>query len=97
MALDLRGPGVLCIGSTGDVWIKGNVMNVVLKRVLIALILVVVCVVILAATKSYGIWVITGFAVFLFILGLLGKGKASDKSGEAPSDDGRKPGHDENT
>jgi uncharacterized membrane protein (DUF373 family) len=55
-------------------------MNVVLKRVFIALALVAVCVVILAATKSYGVWVITGFAVLLFILGLLRKEKTPDKA-----------------
>lgn len=71
-------------------------MNVVLKRVFTALVLVVVCAAILAATKSYGIWVITGIAVFLFILGLLRKEKAADKTGESRSDKTRKPGHEEN-
>ena len=70
-------------------------MNVVLKRVFIALALVAVCVVILAATKSYGIWVITGFAVFLFILGLLRKEKAPDKAGEPRDDNRKKPGQEE--
>lgn len=74
---------------------KGRFMNVVLKQVFTALALVVVCVVILAATKSYGIWVITGFAVFLFILGLLRKEKAPDKAGEPRDDSGEKPGQEE--
>ncbi len=69
---------------------KGRFMNVALKRVFIALALVVVCAIILAATKSYGVWVITGFAVFLFILGLLRKEKAPDKPGETRNDDGEK-------
>lgn len=71
-------------------------MNVVLKRVFIALGLVVVCAVILAATKSYGIWVITGFAVVFFILGLLRKEKAPDKAGETRNDNGEKPGQEKN-
>lgn len=71
---------------------KGRFMNVVLRRVFTALALVVVCVVILAATKSYGIWVITGFAVFLFILGLLRKEKVPDKADEARNDNEKKPG-----
>ena len=37
-------------------------MNKVLKRVLIAAALVTVCAVILAATKRYGVWIITGIA-----------------------------------
>lgn len=75
---------------------KGRFMNVVLRRVFTALALVVVCVVILAATKSYGIWVITGFAVFLFILGLLRKEKVPDKADEARNDNEKKPGQAEN-
>ncbi len=71
-------------------------MKVVLKRVFIALALVVTCAIILAATKFYGIWVIIGFAVFLFILGLLRKEKAPDKTGEAGNDDGKKPRQGEN-
>lgn len=58
--------------------------------------LVVVCAVILAATRSYGVWVITGFAIFLFILGLLRKEKAPDKAGETRNDDGEKPGQEKN-
>ena len=67
-------------------------MNVVLKRVFIALALVAVCVVILAATKTYGIWVMTGFAVFLFILGLLRKEKTPDTADEVREDKGEKSG-----
>jgi len=65
-------------------------MNVVLKRIFIAAALVVVCVIILAAIKSYGVWVITGIAVLLFIFGLLRKEKAPDKAGEAQDDCGEK-------
>ncbi len=65
-------------------------MNVILKRVFIALALVAVCVAILAATKSYGIWVITGFAVFLFILGLIRKEKTPDKADAVRGDSGEK-------
>ena len=65
-------------------------MNVVLKRIFIAAVLVAVCAVILAATKSYGVWVITGIAVLLFIFGLLRKEKTPDKAGEAPDDRGEK-------
>jgi hypothetical protein len=71
-------------------------MNVVLKRIFIAAVLVAVCAVILAATKSYGVWVITGIAVLLFIFGLLRKEKAPDKAGEAPDDRGEKSGQDKN-
>ena len=71
-------------------------MNVVFKRVLTALALVAVCAVILAATKSYGVWVITGFAVFFFILGLFRKEKPPDKADEARTDNGEKPGQEEN-
>jgi hypothetical protein len=71
-------------------------MNVVLKRIFIAAALVVVCAVILAATKSYGVWVITGIAVLLFIFGLQRKEKAPDEPGEAPDDRGEKSGQDKN-
>ncbi len=71
-------------------------MKTILKRVLIASALVVVCAVILAATKSYGVWVITGLAVFLFVLGLLGKEKAPDRAGETRNGDGGKPGQEKN-
>ena len=71
---------------------KGRFMNVVLKRVFTALALVAVCVVILAATKAYGIWIITGFAVFLFILGLLRKEKTPGKADELLKDREEKSG-----
>jgi uncharacterized membrane protein YhaH (DUF805 family) len=61
-------------------------MNMVLKRVRIAWALVVVCTIILVASKSYGIWVITGFAFFLYILGLVIKEKGPNKTGEARDD-----------
>lgn len=50
-------------------------MRVVLKRVLIAAVLVAICAAILAATKAYGVWVITGIAALLFALGLLRREK----------------------
>ena len=59
-------------------------MNTVLKRVLIAAALMAVCVVILAATRRYGVWIITGIAVVLFILGLLRKDNAPGKGGRHP-------------
>lgn len=46
-------------------------MNIVIKRVLTAVALVAVCVLILLAIKSYGVWVISGIAVVLVIFGLL--------------------------
>lgn len=48
-------------------------MQGVLKKVLIAVGLVVVCGIILKATKAYGVWVISGIAMVLFVLGLLRK------------------------
>lgn len=48
-------------------------MQGVVKRVLIAVGLVVVCGIILKATKAYGVWVISGIAAVLFVLGLLRK------------------------
>jgi hypothetical protein len=67
-------------------------MNVVLKQVFIALALVAVCAVILAATRSYGIWVIPGFAVFLFILGVLKKEKTPGKEDAVREESGKKSG-----
>ena len=61
-------------------------MNTVWKRAVIAAALIAVCVVILAATKRYGVWIITGIAAALFILGLLRKDKAPGSEGEAPDD-----------
>ena len=75
---------------------KGRFMSVILKRVFTALALVVVCAIILAATKSYGIWVITGFAVFFFILGLLRNEKPPDKAGDVRNENGKKPEQEEN-
>lgn len=56
-------------------------MNVVLKRVLIAFGLVVFCGAVFLAVKSYGVWVITGVAVILFIVGLLRKEKQAGPGG----------------
>jgi len=67
-------------------------MKVVLKRVLIAAVLVVICFAILVATKSYGVWVITGIACVLFLLGLLRKDGASGKPDEARADGENRPG-----
>ncbi len=65
-------------------------MNTVLKRVLIAASLMAVCAVILAATKLLGVWIITGIAVVLFILGILRKEDFPGKGGDIPDDtDGR--------
>jgi hypothetical protein len=50
-------------------------MNVVLKRALIAAGLIVFCGAVFAGVKFYGVWVITGVAVVLFIVGLLRKDK----------------------
>ncbi len=57
-------------------------MNILVKRILIAAVLMTVCAVIFAATKLYGVWVITGIAVALVILGLLRKDEASGKEGD---------------
>lgn len=48
-------------------------MNIVIKRVLTAAALVAVCGLILLAVKSYGVWVLSGIAVVLVIVGLLRK------------------------
>jgi hypothetical protein len=50
-------------------------MNIVLKRVLIAAGLLVFCGAVFAGVKSYGVWVISGVAFLLFILGLFRKDK----------------------
>jgi hypothetical protein len=63
-------------------------MWVVLRRVAIAAALVVICVAILAATKAYGVWVITGIACVLFVLGLFHRDKPSGKAGEERDDEG---------
>ena len=74
-------------------------MNIVIKRVLTALALVAVCVLILLAIKSYGVWVISGIAVVLVIVGLFRKeappaAKAEPRGGGSlppagPGDEGR--------
>ena len=56
-------------------------MNMVLKRVLIAAGLIVFCAAVFAGVKSYGVWVITGVAVVLFIAGLLRKDKPAGPGG----------------
>jgi hypothetical protein len=61
-------------------------MRVVLKRVLIAAALVAISAAILAATKAYGVWVITGIAALLFVLGLLRREKPPGRAGEDPDD-----------
>ena len=62
-------------------------MNTVLKRVLIAGALMAICAVILVATKHYGVWIVSGIAVILFILGLLRKeDDASGKTRDIPDD-----------
>ena len=61
----------------------------VFKVFLISLSLLVVCTAILTATKSYGVWVISGIAVVLFVLGLLKKEtpKEDDGSGQGKESD----------
>ncbi|MHB9096976.1 MAG: hypothetical protein ACYC5X_04045 [Syntrophales bacterium] len=68
-------------------------MKVVLKRALIAAVLVAICVAVLAATKAYGVWVITGTAVLLFILGLLRREKSPGRTGEDRGDWDEKGNH----
>ena len=70
----------------------GYRMNKVLKRVLIAAALMAVCTVIFVATKRYGVWIITGIAIALFILGLLRKDDAPGKGGDIPDNTDRPPG-----
>jgi hypothetical protein len=62
-------------------------MQGIVRKMLIALGLVVVCGVILAATKAYGVWVITGIAAVLVFLGLLRKetpATGEEGAGEKP-------------
>ena len=66
-------------------------MNTALKRVLIAAALIAVCAVILAATKRYGVWIITGIAVVLFILGILRKDDSPGKGGDIRDDTDEQP------
>ncbi len=54
-----------------------------MKRVLIALGLMLFCIAVFAAVKAYGVWVITVVVVILFILGILRKDQpAGPESGE---------------
>ncbi len=62
-------------------------MKIVLKRVLIAAVLVAICGAVLAATKAYGVWVITGIAALLFVLGLLRREKSPGGAGEDRDDE----------
>ena len=62
-------------------------MHVVLKRVLIAFGLIVFCGAVFVAVKSCGIWVITGAAVVLFIVGLLRKEKPAGPGGREEAQD----------
>ncbi len=63
-------------------------MKLVVKRVLIAAVLVVISVAILAATKAYGVWVIIGIAGALFVLGILRKEKPPGEAGEVRDERG---------
>jgi hypothetical protein len=56
-------------------------MNMVLKRILITVGLIVFCGAVFAGVKSYGVWVITGVAVVLFIAGLLRQDKPVGSGG----------------
>lgn len=60
----------------------------VLKRILIAMGLLVFCVVLLAGVKSYGVWVISVVAVVLFLVGLLRKQKPDGTEGKGEGHDG---------
>lgn len=60
---------------------KRKSMNMILKRVLIAAGLIVFCGAVFAGVKSYGVWVITGVAVVLFIVGILRKEKPTGPGG----------------
>lgn len=58
---------------------QGEEMNSIIKRTLIALGLIAFCSAVLAATKSYGVWVISAIAIGLFIVGMLrGEKTAAD-------------------
>ena len=50
-------------------------MGKMLKQVLIALGLLLLCIALLAGVKSYGVWVISAVAVVLFVIGILRKEK----------------------
>ena len=62
--------------------VRSVCMNSVLKQVSIAVGLIVFCVLVLAATKNYGVWVITSIAVFLVLLGFLRKDRSPDPAGK---------------
>ena len=59
----------------GDPPQQKHAMNVVLKRCLIAGALMAFCWALLAATKAYGVWILSGVAVVLFALGYFRKDK----------------------
>ena len=63
-----------------------------MKRVLIALGLMLFCIAVFAAVKAYGVWVITVVAVILFILGILRKDQpaGSESRKEAQNTEGGK-------
>ena len=61
-------------------------MNTIWKRAVIAAALIAFCAVILAATRRYGVWIITGIAAVFFILGLLRKDNAPGKGNDIPDD-----------
>ena len=63
-----------------------------MKRVLIALGLMLFCIAVFAAVKAYGVWVITVVAVILFILGILRKDQPAgpESHEEAQNTEGEK-------
>lgn len=63
-------------------------MNALLKRVVIAAVLIVIGAAIFALTKRYGVWVITGVAVVLFVLGLLRRDEPPVQGGDNPEQAG---------
>lgn len=66
-------------------------MNSVLKRALIAAALLVFCGAVLAATKHFGVWVISAIAVCLFALGILKRGKTDASGGDRDAGAGDPP------
>jgi hypothetical protein len=62
-------------------------MNIILKRVLIAAGLIVFCGALFAGVKTYGVWVITGVAVVLFIAGIMRKDKPAGPEGRDETQD----------
>jgi hypothetical protein len=62
-------------------------MNILIKRVLTVAALVAVSALILLATKTYGVWVISGIAVLLAGIGLL----RNEPAPGAPRPQGRPP------